>query len=140
MLNAYPARYSIAHSRRTLRLKLRYAGFALFRFVAASILARDIFAFIGDQHEPDDFYIFMLAIYPQFRGRGYSKALLSRAQELAAAHSCSRLTLDVDEGNTIARAAYGRAGFEQVAASKIVQVDGERVRLLRLAKPVGPGA
>ncbi len=46
----------------------------------------------------------------------------------------ARLTLDVDERNTIARAAYQGAGFEVIDASKKVAIGGEPWAVLRLAK------
>ena len=50
--------------------------------------------------------------------------------------NCVRLALDVDERNAVARAAYQRAGFEQIGESKKATIDGERWGMLRLAKPV----
>ena len=52
------------------------------------------------------------------------------------AHACSRLTLDVDERNHIARAAYRRARFKQIAQSKKLHESGECWGLLRLANPL----
>lgn len=136
MLHAYPARYTKAHVWRNLWLLLRYAGLEVFRFMAAAIALRDIFAFMEQHLNSTDFYIAMLAVYPSYRGCGYSKALLAQANHLAAVQACERLALDVDEGNAIARAAYLKAGFEQVAESMLVQLGGESLRVLRMAKPV----
>ena len=49
--------------------------------------------------------------------------LLQEAERRAAYHGCSRITLDVDERNAVARAAYARFGFEQVARSKAVEIE-----------------
>ena len=136
LLHAYPGSWARAVSDRSFWLYLRYAGWQSLRFLALGILLRQIFEFLGENLEDDDFYIAFLAVYPQFRGRGYSKALLAYANELAAEAACARLVLDVDERNSIARAAYAGFGFEQIAESKLARIDGESFRILRLAKAV----
>jgi ribosomal protein S18 acetylase RimI-like enzyme len=47
-----------------------------------------------------------------YRGRGLSKLLLRKAEELAIAQGCCKITLEVLEGNKIAQAAYKSAGFD----------------------------
>lgn len=46
-----------------------------------------------------------------YRGRGLSKKLLAAAEALAIERGCCKLTLEVLEGNEIARAAYTSFGF-----------------------------
>ena len=118
MLQAYPAAAARLHAGRTGWLYLRYAAWQTPRLLALGFVLRDILAFVGSNLEADDFYIAMLAVYPAFRRRGYSKTLLREAERLAAADGCSRLTLDVDERNEIARAAYRSAGFETISESR----------------------
>lgn len=136
MLTAYTAAEARSQSRRTMWLMLRYAGWRFIRLLAISILYSDILDFLGGNLEAGDFYIAMVAIYPPYRGRGYSKTILNDAARLAAERGSSRLTLDVDERNAVAIAAYRRAGFEQIGESKKIQHQGERWGLLRLAKPL----
>ena len=62
--------------------------------------------------------------------------ILNYAARLAAERGSSRLTLDVDERNAVAIAAYRRAGFKQIDESKKIQHQGESWGLLRLAKPL----
>jgi ribosomal protein S18 acetylase RimI-like enzyme len=45
------------------------------------------------------------------RGQGIGKLLLKKAEELAIAQGCCKITLEVLEGNTIAQTAYQSAGF-----------------------------
>ncbi len=45
------------------------------------------------------------------RGLGISKRLLSRAEEIAIALGCCKLTLEVLEGNAIAQSAYRACGY-----------------------------
>jgi ribosomal protein S18 acetylase RimI-like enzyme len=47
----------------------------------------------------------------EHRGQGISKLLLKKAEELAIAQGCCKITLEVLTGNTIAQAAYKSAGF-----------------------------
>ena len=46
----------------------------------------------------------------KYRGRGLSKRLLAKAEDMARQMGCCKLTLEVLEGNSIAQAAYKRCG------------------------------
>ncbi|MBX3354253.1 MAG: GNAT family N-acetyltransferase [Phycisphaeraceae bacterium] len=52
-----------------------------------------------------------LAVIPSHRGRGLSRALLDAVIAKARSLDCARVTLEVLEGNTRARAVYHAAGF-----------------------------
>lgn len=52
------------------------------------------------------------AVHPNSRGMGLSQFLLSGIADFAKSIGCTKLTLEVLEGNKIAIAAYKRAGFE----------------------------
>ena len=138
MLHAYSAIEARRCARRSHWLYLRHAGWQLPRALAVGIRLSNIMEFIGGDLDDGDLYIAMLAIYPQFRRRGHSQTMLNHAEDLAASHGCSRLALDVEERNQIARAVYCRAGFQQIAQSKKVELEGERSAILRLAKPLSP--
>ncbi|MDE2858946.1 MAG: GNAT family N-acetyltransferase [Chloroflexota bacterium] len=139
MIHAYTAAAARDQAPRTNWLYLKYARLQIFRVLATAILLRDILGFQGEHLSEEDYYIVYLAIYPQYRGRGHSQTLLNHASYLARQAGCSRLALDVDERNTIARAAYQRAGFVQIGQSKKVHIENERWGILRLAKPIAPG-
>ena len=47
----------------------------------------------------------------KYRGRGLSKRLVAKAEELAVSLGCCKLTLEVLEGNAVAQAAYKACGF-----------------------------
>jgi GNAT superfamily N-acetyltransferase len=47
----------------------------------------------------------------KYRGRGLSKALMDRVEQLAKEIGCCKLTLEVLEGNTVAQALYRSRGF-----------------------------
>ena len=47
----------------------------------------------------------------KYRGHGIAKRLLAKAEEIAIANGCCKLTLEVLTGNTAAQAAYKAYGF-----------------------------
>lgn len=56
-----------------------------------------------------------IAVSSGYRGRGLGKRLLAKAEEIAVALGCCKLTLEVLEGNAVAQATYkasGYAGYE----------------------------
>ena len=136
LLQAYSATDAREQSRRSTGLMLRYAAWQIPRFLAMIIALGDLLAFVASDLDEADFYIAMLALYPQYRGRGHSKTLLREAERLAAERDCARLALDVDERNTVAIAAYHRVGFVQIGESKKIREDGVDWGLLRLSKPL----
>lgn len=52
-----------------------------------------------------------LAVAPAFRGAGVSYRLLEKVERLAREQGCCKLTLEVLQGNRVARRAYQRFGF-----------------------------
>ena len=52
--------------------------------------------------------VFVIA---EYRGRGISKKMLNKAEEIALGLDCCKLTLEVLEGNTIAQGAYKSCGY-----------------------------
>ena len=52
-----------------------------------------------------------IVVLIDYRGRGISKRLLAKAEEIAQGLGCCKLTLEVLEGNTVAQAAYKASGF-----------------------------
>lgn len=52
-----------------------------------------------------------LAVVPDCRGQGIGPALLAAAEARARERGCCKLTLEVQDGNRRARAAYERFGF-----------------------------
>ncbi|MCX7175026.1 MAG: GNAT family N-acetyltransferase [Proteobacteria bacterium] len=52
-----------------------------------------------------------LAVAGKFRGQGVAKQLLARIEAIARGMGCCKITLEVLEGNTIARSAYEACGY-----------------------------
>ena len=46
-----------------------------------------------------------------YRGLGLSSKMLKKVEEVAKERACCKVTLEVLEGNTVAKAAYEKAGF-----------------------------
>lgn len=53
-----------------------------------------------------------VVVIPQYRGRGLSQVLIKAIEDFAVSISCCKLTLEVLEGNRVAKNAYIKAGFE----------------------------
>ena len=78
---------------------------------------------------PDDYpepfaYVDDLVVLPQYRGRGYGRALLRRAETYAAAHGRGTLRLRVKGGNHRARGFYARAGYAEYEVELEKEVGG----------------
>jgi len=52
-----------------------------------------------------------LAVLPGYRGRGVGRALLSEIESIARSRGCCKVTLEVLQGNLVARTAYLNFGF-----------------------------
>jgi ribosomal protein S18 acetylase RimI-like enzyme len=50
-------------------------------------------------------------VLPAYRQRGIARAMLARAEQLASALGCCKLTLEVLEGNVAAQALYRSCGY-----------------------------
>ena len=61
-----------------------------------------------------------LAVLPAYRNKGVGSALLSAAEEHARRRGCCRLTLEVLESNSAARALYRRFGFDDSTVSRFL--------------------
>jgi GNAT superfamily N-acetyltransferase len=53
-----------------------------------------------------------LAVMPAYRGQGIARRLLARVEQEALALGCCKLTLEVLEGNAVARSLYRACGFD----------------------------
>jgi GNAT superfamily N-acetyltransferase len=52
-----------------------------------------------------------VVVHEDFRGRGLSGLMLEKVEQLARQRHCCKLTLEVLQGNSAARAAYRKVGF-----------------------------
>jgi GNAT superfamily N-acetyltransferase len=61
-----------------------------------------------------------LAVLPEHRGKGAGRALLQAAEDHARRRGCCRMTLEVLESNSGARALYHRFGFDASTVSRFL--------------------
>lgn len=54
-----------------------------------------------------------VVVMGRFRGLGLSQKMLQKVEEIARQRGCCKLTLEVLEGNTVAKAAYRKLGFDE---------------------------
>ena len=85
-------------------------------------------------------YVNVLAVYPEFRRRGYGRRLLEEAERRAGTRP---LSLIVEDGNVAARRLYEDFGFRVAAQVPMVKEDWESagtawVLMLRPAAKVFP--
>ena len=64
---------------------------------------------------PDEYYISLIVVDENMRGKGVGSFLLGSAIDKAKAEGCRAILLDVDRENSAARELYGKFGFEPSA-------------------------
>jgi ribosomal protein S18 acetylase RimI-like enzyme len=69
-------------------------------------------------------YLNVLAVYPEFRGRGLGSALLRKAEEIACLTEAAQMALIVEEANSGALKLYLRYGFEEWARRRYMPFPG----------------
>nr|WP_294546755.1 GNAT family N-acetyltransferase [uncultured Rhodopila sp.] len=80
----------------------------------------------------DEAEILTVAVAPEARGLGIAAALLQQAATIAAGMGAAAVFLEVAVGNTAARAAYDRAGFQPVGRRRAYYADLSDALVLRL--------
>ncbi|MBR6515149.1 MAG: ribosomal protein S18-alanine N-acetyltransferase [Clostridia bacterium] len=74
--------------------------------------------YIGMYNLIDEVSIINVAIEPAYRGTGYGRMLMERAEDFAKNHGCPMITLEVRESNTPARRLYEVCGYQAYAVQK----------------------
>ena len=59
-----------------------------------------------------------IAVFPEFRGQGYSRELMDRMEKSAAEKAVNALSLEVRAGNEVALGLYQSYGFREEARRK----------------------
>ncbi|WP_372880798.1 GNAT family N-acetyltransferase [Psychromonas sp.] len=57
------------------------------------------------------FNIHDVVVYQGFRGQGLTTLLFNKVEEIARSRNCCKITLEVLEGNHVARNAYSKLGY-----------------------------
>ncbi|MBQ4602667.1 MAG: ribosomal protein S18-alanine N-acetyltransferase [Clostridia bacterium] len=71
--------------------------------------------YIGMFNLIDEVSVINVAVDPAYRGKGYGKMLMGRAEDYAQAHGCPMITLEVRQSNTPARTLYEKCGYQPYA-------------------------
>jgi ribosomal protein S18 acetylase RimI-like enzyme len=73
---------------------------------------------------PGSWYVNILGVFPEYRGRGFGAQLLEQAEALAQSAGTGRMSLIVESGNERARRLYERTGYREKARRPYVQFPG----------------
>lgn len=96
-------------------------------FTAHHTAGGDVRGVIGalwlDDSAPEVF-IYQVEIEPQFRGRGWGRAVMLEAERWCLAHNRTRLVLNVFGDNTRARALYDNLGYTPIISAYGVDLRG----------------
>jgi ribosomal protein S18 acetylase RimI-like enzyme len=92
-----------------------------------------------ENEAPGHWYVNVLAVYPEVRGRGVGGHLLREADRIGTATAPRGMAIIVDEANEGAHRLYRRHGYRIAATRPIVPVPGLQSgeRWLLLTKPHG---
>jgi ribosomal protein S18 acetylase RimI-like enzyme len=72
---------------------------------------------------PGTWYVNVLAVYEEHRGRGYGKRLLATADQFATEEGTKGLSIIVADNNSAAQRLYERSGYELVEQRPMVKDD-----------------
>lgn len=61
-----------------------------------------------------------IVVINEFRGLGLSQLMLAKVEEIAKSKGCCKITLEVLEGNNVAKNAYAKFGFESYELDPMV--------------------
>lgn len=86
----------------------------------------------------DEAHIATLAVHPDYRRKGISRALLAVALQESIRKGARRCTLEVRAGNAIAQALYRQFGFEVVGIRHRYYRDNEEDALIMAVNDLGP--
>jgi ribosomal protein S18 acetylase RimI-like enzyme len=73
---------------------------------------------------PGAWYVNIVGVFPEYRGRGLGSRLLRHAEDLADAAGARRMSLIVDSGNDSARRLYERTGYREETRRPMVPFPG----------------
>jgi ribosomal protein S18 acetylase RimI-like enzyme len=110
---------------------MRAAGLRALRAAAVELIGRPVFRALN-QHSAGEWYLQAIAVFPQARGAGVGRRLVSDAFARAAAADCDVVSLDVDAANVRAQALYSRLGLRVVSTSPAAILPGG-VQVRRMA-------
>jgi len=117
-----------------------FTGYLLLRELGADMLVRlprliSLSRFAGIVHD-GEFFVSNIAIDSSFRGQGAGKALMLRAEEIAAGLGATKMSLEVECDNPAAYGLYSRLGYENTKRLDFT-VAGKSKSIYRMVKKIG---
>lgn len=73
----------------------------------------------------DDFYISVIVVDQGYRKQGVGAFMLNEATRIAKQKGCSKIVLDVNPENVVARSLYKKFGFKEISSYKPTEFDNE---------------
>ncbi len=113
---AFDPAYGEAWTRRQIEDALTFPGTHLLLADAGGAMPAEGAAAAGfalSRGAADEEELLLLAVHPQWRGKGVGGALLARFVEAARARGAKRLFLEMRDGNE-AQSLYRRSGFHEI--------------------------
>lgn len=81
-------------------------------------LGEKVLGYIGANNIANEVYITNIAVFPEYRQKGYGEKLLSRLCYLSTVEGAEFVTLEVRKSNKTAIRLYEKCGFEKVGERK----------------------
>ena len=130
MLLSYSWRENKKESLKTGFLMLRFLGFFMIRRLPKLLVFNKE---IGQLPE-NSYYISNVAVFPQFRGKGFGKKLIELAEISAAEARLTSLVLDVERENSVAVNLYKKLKFKKLKEFTISLSKKSRLNFFRMIK------
>ncbi len=90
----------------------------------------EMFGYGGYWRIIDEAHVTNVAIAPAWRGRGFGEALMRALIGRAVAEGLTAMTLEVRQGNEVAKALYAKLGFVAIGVRPRYYPDGENALIL----------
>ncbi len=77
-----------------------------------------------ESQAPGSWYVNVLAVFDEHRGKGYGRQLLQAGEETARQAGATQLSIIVESSNTAARRLYENAGYSELARRPFIPFPG----------------
>ena len=132
MALAYDYEHKKKEQIRSLLLILRYLKWGVLRQITYLLRVGETMAHI----EKGDYYLSNIAVYPDFRCKGYGAKLLEFIEVEAQTAGCRRLVLDVETDNERAIKFYERMGCNIELKSPILKTKDRDFEFFKVVKDI----
>lgn len=119
-----------------IRKRALKTGIVLYQIMGFELIKRlGIFRLVWMRNKvrKDEFYISNVAVDRKHRGMGYGSKLMNYAEKLAKEHNLNRISLDVENTNSLAIELYKRLGYVGKNVKR-VYIKGTKFVFVRMVK------